>query len=621
MRHLGAGKLSEAEGLYLQILKTNPDHPVALHLLGVITHQSGNHDKAVDLITKAVTVKPDYADAHYNLGNTLKALGRLEEAMVSYEKALAIKPDFAEAHSNLGNTFRDLGQLDDAVESYRKALALRPDDADVRYNLGNTLKALKRLDEAVESYEKALAIMPGYADAHGNLGNTLMELGRLDEAVESYAKALDIMPGYAEAHFNLANTLKDLERLDEAVESYGKALAIDPGFAEAHSNLGNALNALGRPDEAVESYGKAIAITPDFAEAHCNLGNAYQELGKPEEAVESYGNALAVRPDYADALYNLGMTQLLMGDFRNGWENFNNRWRCGNFAPGFQKYDQQQWQGGDLDGKRLLVWKEQGVGESIIFASMIPDLIEREADIILECDQRLVPLFSRSFPAVTCAAANGPDTGKAIDKAFDLHAPLGNAGQWLRADLAAFPARPSYLAADGGQREILRNRYIEKGNDFVAGITWHSKGSTFGERKSMTLDDLRPLLETPGITFVDLQYGDTVDERTAFTNETGIEVFHDDGVDQMADLDMFAAQVAAMDIVVTISNTTAHMAGALGVPALLMLGTVPIWYWFLERADSPWYPSLSLIRQNHRGDWRDSIARARDELAARAGDR
>ena len=340
VQHHGAGRLPKAEGIYQQILQTDPDHPVALHLLGVIAHQVGKNDIAVDLITKALAVKPDYAEAHNNLGLVLHHLGRLGEAVASYHKALAIQTNYVEAHCNLGNVLQGLAKLDEAVASYQAAIATNPDYAEAHYNLGNTfqkltqlekavagyrkaltiqpdhvealcslgivLKDLGRLDDAVASYRKALAIDPHNAQAHSTLGALLQDLAKLDEAVESYHKALAINPDHAPAHSNLGNVFKDLGRLDEAVASYRKALAINPGYAIAHYNLGNGLRELGRLDEAVASYNEAIVIDPDSAPAHSNLGNVFQDLGRWDEAVASFYKALAINPAYAIAHYNLG---------------------------------------------------------------------------------------------------------------------------------------------------------------------------------------------------------------------------------------------------------------------------------------------------------------------------
>lgn len=590
MAHHQAGRLTEAEKIYQQILQVDPNHSAALNLLGVAAIQVGKNEIAVDLISKSVAIKSDDADAHFNLGNAYRGLGELDEAAASYYDALAIKPDYAEANNNLGGILQDLGRFDEAIANHQKALATRPDDANTHYNLGKAFKELGRLEEAVENYRKVLAIMPNYSAAANNLGTALQDLGQYDEAIENFRKAL----------------------------------ATNPDYVSAHYNLGNAYFELGRFDEAVSSYQMALAIKPDDAEVHYNLGNAFKELAKLKEAMASCRKALDIKPDYTKAQKNLSLYQLSLGDFHNGWKNYECRFLGDDLAPKFQEYDSYDrplWQGADVDGKRLLLWEEQGVGESILFTSMIPDSIERGAEIILECDKRLIPLFSRSFSAVTCTGMSNPGVRKAADMKFDLHAPFGNPGRWFRPNLASFPDRASYLVADESQRQTLRNRYLERENDFLVGISWYSKNVSIGEQKSMTLQDLRPLLEMPDTTFINLQYGDTSEERKAFASETGLDIYHDDGVDQMADLDIFASQVAAMDMVVTISNTTAHMAGALGIPTLLMLGTVPLWYWLMEREDNPWYPSFSLIRQQERGDWQGVVERARKELAARVGDR
>ncbi|MCH8863615.1 MAG: tetratricopeptide repeat protein [Proteobacteria bacterium] len=340
VQHHSTGRLAEAEGIYRQVLQADPLQPVALQMLGVLSHQLGKSDVAIDLITKALAIEPDCAEAHYNLGVLLKDLGRLDEVVASYRKALAIKPDYAEAHNNLGvalkelgkpdaavasylkalaiapgiaethnnlgAVFQDLGRLDEAIASYDKAIAIQPDYAAALINLGDLLQELEKPDESIVNYQRALAISPANADVHNNLGAAFKKLGKLDEAVASHNEALVIAPNLAEAHNNLGAALQALGRVEEAVASYDKALAIKPDYAETHNNLGAALQHLGRLEEAVASYHKAIALKPDYAEAHNNLGAALQDLGKPDEAVASHQNALAISPGYAEAHYNLG---------------------------------------------------------------------------------------------------------------------------------------------------------------------------------------------------------------------------------------------------------------------------------------------------------------------------
>lgn len=271
VQHHTAGDLGKAEALYQQILQADANHPVALHLLGVIAHQVGKIDLAVERITQALAAKPDYAEAHSNLGNAFKDLGRLEEAVASYRQALTIKPDFADAHNNLGNALKIMGLMDEAAASYHDALAINPAYAEAHSNLGNAFNDMGKPEKAVASYRQALAIKPDYADAHINLGNALKDMELFDEAAASYQKALAINPDHAEAHNNLGNVFRELGKLDEAIASYHKTLAIRPGYAEAHSNIGHTFKDFGKLDEAVESYRKALAIKPDLSGAHSNL--------------------------------------------------------------------------------------------------------------------------------------------------------------------------------------------------------------------------------------------------------------------------------------------------------------------------------------------------------------
>ena len=574
------GRLQQAEELYRQALQVDPNNPDALNLLAIIADTTGRNDEAIGLMEKAVAASPENPDLLNNLGQLYKKSERLDDAIEVYKTAIAADPNYADAHNNLGNVLTMIGRFEEAIGYFRNALEIDPNNARTHYNLATTLFEQKNFPDAIEAFRRVITIDANYADAYNNLGSALIKLGKLEEGVTSFRQALALKPLDAEAHYNLGNAFKDQGKLEEAVASYHKALAIRPDYAEAHSNLGLTFKDQGKLEEAVASYHKALAINPDFAEAHSNLG----------------------------------IVQLLMGDFRNGWENYNFRWTCDDSAIGKIKYVKKLWQGQPIDGRRLLVWGEQGIGEEILFASLIPGLIELGADIILECEKRLIPLFSRSFPTITCANMDDPDTGNAEQTQFDLHTPLGNVARWLHPDFTSFSSRPPYLVADSQQRQTLRKRYLDRGNDVLVGVAWYSKSPSLGPQKSMALQDLGPLLEVPGITFIDLQYGDTSEERQAFTAETGVEVFHDDGIDQMADLDSFTSQVAAMDMVVTISNSTAHVAGALGIPTLLLLGSYPLWYWLLERDDSPWYPTVQLFRQARPGEWGDVIDRVAERL-------
>ena len=278
VQHFSAGRLAEAERLCQQILQQTPDQPTVLHLLGVISHQMGKNDSAVDLIRKALDINPDLAEAHYHLAVILQNIGRLEEAVRRYGKLLELQPGHAEAHNNLGNALQKLARPEEAVASFQQALAAKPDYAEAHNNLGLALRDLGRLDAALASYNKALAIKPDYAEAHANIGLVRQDLGQLEEAVASYRQALGLMPGHPMMHNNLGTALLRLGELDAAMACYQKALEIKPDLAEAHNNLGNALQDLGKRQDAVARYREAVTLAPDNELFWANLAASMRSM-------------------------------------------------------------------------------------------------------------------------------------------------------------------------------------------------------------------------------------------------------------------------------------------------------------------------------------------------------
>ena len=296
-KHLQAGRLSAAEACYRRVLAAQPEHPDALHLLGIIAHHMRRHDVAITLIGRAIKQNGQNPFYFSNLGNALQDQGRRDEAIAAYRQATAIKPDYAEAYSNLGNALRNHGKRDEAIAACRQAIAIKPAFAEAHYNLGAALQDLRHLDQAIAAYRQAIATKPDFAAAHCNLGAALREKGSLAEAITAYRQAIRIKPDFAEAHSNLAIALQDQRKLDEAIAALRQAIGIRPDFAEAHYNLGNALRDHGKLDEAIAAYRQAVAINPGYAEAHSNLGNALRNQGKIDEALNSYDRAIQLKPD------------------------------------------------------------------------------------------------------------------------------------------------------------------------------------------------------------------------------------------------------------------------------------------------------------------------------------
>jgi tetratricopeptide (TPR) repeat protein len=307
------GRIADAERIFAEVVQRVPNHFDALHILGVIAYRSRSYERAVQLISKAISINPNVASVYVDRGNALKALNRVEDALVSYDKAIALKADFAVAYSNRGVSLKELKRLDEALASYDKAVALKPNYSEAYYNRGNALTELKRLEEALVSYDKAIALKQNYSEAFHNRGNALTELRRFEEALISYDKAIALKPDFAAAYCNRGIALKELNRLKEAVVSYDKAIALKADLAEAYHNRGNALKELRRFEEAVVSYDKAIALKADYAEAYSNRGIVLQELLRLEDALVSYDEAIARKPDLANAYNRKGCVLNALG--------------------------------------------------------------------------------------------------------------------------------------------------------------------------------------------------------------------------------------------------------------------------------------------------------------------
>ena len=464
--------------------------------------------------------------------------------------------------------------------------------------------------KAIRALEKGLAAAPGAAPLSDLYGTALTQTGRYDEAIDAHLKALAAQPDDPGFLNNLGNALKKAGRMEEARDAYARSLKRRPGHPDTEINLGGALEKLGDFEGAEAAFARAIGAKPEDAGAHSGLARALMAQNRTAEAKKAAARTLALDPGQAEAHEVMGTCYFLEGNLDAAWEDYEWRWR--DHSKVRHAVTAPRWTGEPLQGKVLLAWGEQGAGDEILFAGMVPDLLERGATVVLECDKRLVPLFQRSFPDVRCRA-HGADPGAA--GRIDFQIPSGSLGRLLRPRLDSFPGRRSYLIADHARRDACRKRY-SRGDELVVGVAWRSINPRIGVHKSMTAVDLARLAGVPSVRLIDLQYGDTAAERLAFADATGTEMLHDDAVDQMADLDAFAAQVAAMDLVVSISNTTVHMAGALGVPAWVLLPTRPMWRWMADREDSPWYPSVRLFRQSKAGDWSDVITRVRREITA-----
>jgi tetratricopeptide (TPR) repeat protein len=557
--------------------------------------------------SEAATKSAESCDIQHCLARALDhhRAGRLAEAAQIYRKLLAIDAHNADPLHLLGMIEYQSGRADSAVQLIRAAIALDETQPAYHSNLGTILQSQGQLEQASESYARAMALDPALAEVHYNLGNVFYAQDKFDHAVESYKRAVALQPRLAEAHYNLGNALQACSMLSEAIASYERALAIDPEKYEALHNLGNALQAQDKMEEAMACYQQVLTRQPRYARVHYSVGAALHAMGKVDDALVWYRSAQALQADFAEAAFAESLAQLFCGDFAGGWSNHEKRWQTREHMPPMRNYACPLWNGERLADDRLLLWGEQGIGDEVMFAGLIPDVLRAGNHCVVDCDSRLKPLFARSFPGVR--VVSGGKIGSAAenpghaDAKIAAHLPMGSLPHWFRASRAAFAATTSsYLVPDRVERDRFRARYAD-GRRLV-GIAWHTNNRKTGQMRSIDLSVFASLFERPDIRWISLQYGD----HSALQDEAAAArapLVIDRSVNQFVDLDRFAAQIAAMDLVLCIDNSTAHLAGALGVPTWVLLPFVPDWRWLQSGEESLWYPTVRLFRQPLRGDW------------------
>jgi len=331
------------------------------------------------------------------------------------------------------------------------------------------------------------------------------------------------------------------------------------------------------------------------------------EQGRLEESIQAYHRAIHIQPDHAGAHRNLGIILLLKGNLPQGWKEYEWRLKCDDITSTKRIFPQPAWDGTNLNGKSILIWTRQGIGDEVMFVSMLDNLRQMSANIIVECKERLVPLFQRSFPDTQFVLQENPPNLQLLNPDIDYQIPIGSLGQWLRTDGDSFKqSKQPYLIACTNRSAKIKTRYQKlAAGKLLVGISWKSTGINQRRAllKSTMLEDWTSILSQQDCCFINLQYGDVKEELEQFQQQTDLMIYQDEEIDSLRNLDDFAAQVSALDLVISIDNTTVHMAGALGKKVWTLLPYIPDWRWMLEREDTPWYPSMRLFRQSETRTW------------------
>lgn len=604
-----AGDWKGALEHYRAAISNDPANSQALFRAGMAQVQLRRLDLSADLLRRSVTADPGFADAVKALGGVLLSQRNYGEAAEVLERACALSPDSATVHCDLGAAYVALQDLERAAASYTKAIVLKPDFAEAHNKLGNIQRHQGDLERAVLSYKRAARAEPGHAQAWYNLAVTLQVQEEFPKALEAYQRALALEPNNPGAENNMGLVLKAGGRIPEAIAAFRRAIALTPDYVLALTNLGTTLQAENKLEESIEVLLKAIGLAPGDHRAFSNIGNAYVALNRTGDGIAAYRKALELEPGLDEARYNIALARLLTGDLEGGWADYDARLGTKahkeKYPVGKPRWHLDQ----KVTGKTVLVYAEQGLGDTLQFVRYIPLLVATGARVVVRVQVALKAFLEHQLGAATVISTKDPLPDHDLQCAL-LSLP-GEFGTWLD----SVPSKVPYLAAPDSKLAAWRNVF-SKAPGLKVGLVWSGNPRhQFDRNRSMPLETVAEMTRGMPAHFFAIQK----DFRgTDFEKLAGIPHIHDLSA-KVQGFEDTAAIVSALDLVITVDTSVAHLAGALGAKAWVLLAYAPDWRWLLERDDSPWYPSLRLFRQDEIGDWAcvvNSVREALTELAA-----
>jgi tetratricopeptide (TPR) repeat protein len=665
--HYNAGRAAEAGALCGDILGGSPDHIPALHLAAVIAFSEGRMSDGSALLGRIFTRDPNHVPAYVTLGDALAVKGEREGAVSAFQRAVALRPKDANLQAKLGTALYELSRYQEAEATFRRALTLDPDLSRASFNLGVALAAQGKFAEAEQVYRRLLIDHPSYpgvwrqlgdalaglnsfdeaiaaylnaqgtelsdAELHICLGNVLFKQGEFDDAAVHYRRAAELAPNDAAPMRLLGNAMYEAGRIEQAVEAYRQAARLDPSDVVVLSNLSACLCSLGQFEAAIDASERALAIKPDHAPAHSNLGVIHETMGDTDAAVAAHRRAIGADPRYAKGYTNLAValrnkgqldemlevscqavalapddplarsnhahSLLMCGDLAGGFADYHWVRKCKAFVQGMPVFSAPEWQGENFAGRTLLLFAEYGIGDALQFVRYVPMVLARGGSVVLQVQPAIAALL-RQMQGVTVLGRDEPVPP------HDLQLPLMDLPRIFGTTLDTIPADIPYLKADPAKvdawREALGNQAMLK-----VGVVWAGSPLHKGDgQRSLSAEAVLPRLVTPGIQLFSLQKEPRAADMPVL-EQLGAEIV--DLAPVLGDFTDTAAALSALDLVISVDTSVAHLAGALGRPCWMLLPYALDWRWLRDREDSPWYPTIRLFRQNKPQAWDDVVAR------------
>jgi tetratricopeptide (TPR) repeat protein len=598
------GQFQEAVNWYHKALSIDPFFAEAWYNLGNIFKEMKDWDQTISCSRRAVELDPGLSPAYYNLGVAFYQKGLLEEAVGFWQKTIELKPDNFLVYSNLGTALGRMKRLKEAASFFQTALSIDPRQPMAWVNLGNIRKEQGEIEEAITYYRKALTIDPELPEGYINLGFLAVDQGHLDGAVLFFQKTVELDPYSAENFFNLGNVYKDKQEINKSIESFQEAIRLRPDYHQALNNLALLLHGQGRLEEAIAFFYQALEARADEAEIFNNLGNVYKDQKRMEQAVEAYRRAVNLNPTYPEGHWNLALALLMTRNFEQGWPEYEWRWKIkGVISRG--DFERPLWDGRPLEGKRILLYAEQGFGDTVQFIRYVPSVLERGGRVVVECQPELVSLL-QTMKGIEAVIPHGNPLPN-----FDVQCPLLSLPLIFRTDLSTIPSPIPYLRTDPEKVQKWRDRLASDQGNYKVGLVWAGKPDHSNDHnRSISFNELWPLFLIPGISFYGLQRGTAAmpaKESPPGPNWVNLS-------DELYDFSETGAAIQNLDLIISVDTAVAHLAGALGRPVWTLLPFAPDWRWLLDREDTPWYPTMKLFRQTTFRQWAGAIKKVAAQL-------
>ena len=591
-------------------------NPSVLFQQAIAYHQSGQLNTAIEVYKKLLARYPNNSGLLTNFGTALLQMGQYEESIGLLKKSLVLDTNQPVAWSNQGIALKNLKKLKESLASFDCAIALQPNYADAYSNKGNTLIELGKFTEALDAFNKAISLRPDYADAYNNRGNALRELKKFDDAVDSFNKAISLRPDFAGAYNNLSMIFHESMKFHQAIECANEAIKLNPAFADAYVCRGLAHHELHHFDEALANCEHAIALKPDLPEAYLSKGYVLStSFRKYSEALENFNKAIELKDRYADAYWNKSLLKLLLGDYEEGWQLYEYRWKTDSQKSSARTYPQPLWLGNEsLVNKTILIWSEQGLGDTIQFCRYIKMVSNLGAKVIFEVQEPLLQSLS-TLEGASEMMPMGANTSR-----FDFHCPLLSLPLAFKTTIETIPNRIPYLSPDPNKVAYWRQKLGEKSNLRV-GLVWSGgfrpdqpKVWSLNKRRNIPLIKLKSL-NLPKIDFYSLQKGVEAEEELATLQSSGWNGPNIiDFTKELNDYSDTAALIANLDLVISVDTSVVHMTGAIAKPIWILNRFDTDWRWFVDRSDSLWYPTATVFNQPTHGDWDAVVEDVRGKL-------